>query len=110
MPKESDFKTKFEELTKSIEGNRYYHDIYLKAVNHPIRREILRILSGVKQMSKEDLFSSLKKMKIVEDKSTFNYNFDYLKQALCIEIVEDSDLGKKYVKLTQSGKVIDFLE
>jgi hypothetical protein len=38
MPDESDFKDfkSIEEFEKTVEGSKYFHDLYLKAVNHPI--------------------------------------------------------------------------
>jgi len=50
MPNEFDFKNykSIEEYGKTMEGTKYLHSLYLKAVNHPIRREILSIVSKAK--------------------------------------------------------------
>ena len=46
MPDEFDFKNykSMKDYGKSLEGSKYLHDLYLKAVNHPVRREILEML------------------------------------------------------------------
>ncbi|MFX1314331.1 MAG: hypothetical protein ACFE9T_00575 [Promethearchaeota archaeon] len=110
MPDEFDFKgyKSMEEYSKTIEGTKYLHDLYLKAVNHPIRRKILTILNDSKKISKEKLFGILSEEKVIEDESSFNYNIDYLIKAFCIEKVEEKD--KIYYIITQSGKVVDYFD
>ena len=61
-----------EEYMKTLEGSKYYHDLYLKAVNHPIRREILKIVNESKRISKTDLFIKLKEEKLLDD-NKFRY-------------------------------------
>ena len=110
MPDESDFRNykSIEEFSKTVEGTKYLHSLYLKAVNHPVRREILNIVNQKKQILKDDLLKKLLDDKLVPDEFTLNYNLDYLIKALCINLVEEGD--KKFYEITQSGKVIEYLE
>jgi hypothetical protein len=110
MPDEFDFKNykSMEEFSKSIEGTKYLHDLYLKAVNHPVRREILELINKNFKLSEGELFKKLKDKSVVSDKFVLNYNIDYLLKAFCIEKIEDK--GEIYFKITQSGKVIEYLK
>ncbi len=109
MPNEFDFKkyTTIEEFIKTLEGTKYLHDLYLKAVNHPIRREILVIVNNVKKVSKKELLKILLEKKIVDDEPSFLYHIDYLIKALCLIVVNESD--EIFYEITQSGKVIEFI-
>ncbi len=112
MPDEFDFKNykTMEEFSKTVEGTRYLHDLYLKAVNHPIRREILTVVNNLKRISREELLSKLIDEKLIEDKFMFNYNMDFLIKAFCINVVEDENNNEIFYEITQSGKVIEYLE
>jgi hypothetical protein len=113
MPDEFDFKEykKFEEYEESLEGYRYYHDIYLKAINHPIRREILKAILEVdaEKISEDALYEILKNKGVLNKREILKYNLDYLKKAFCIELVKDKDSKKDYFQITQSGEIIKFL-
>ncbi len=109
MPDEFDFKNykSMEEYGKTVEGSNYLHSLYLKAVNHPIRREILIIVNEMKKISKDSLLEILKSKNIVNDKALLEYNMDYLVKALCvIKTVEENEI---YYEITQSGQVVDYL-
>jgi len=110
MPDEFDFhqyKT-MEEFGKSVEGVKFLHDLYLKAVNHPIRREILNIVNESKLTAKKKLIKRLLNEKIISDESMFKYNIDFLIKAFCINQIEkDDDI---FYEITQSGKVVDYLK
>ena len=108
MSNEFDFKKykTMEEYAETIEGTNYLHDLYLKAVNNPVRREMLNIINEGK-ISKEDLLSKLLENKTLDDDSMFKYHIDYLKNAFCIKILEEDD--KTYYEITQSGEVVDKL-
>ncbi|MFX1489507.1 MAG: hypothetical protein ACFFBI_10185 [Promethearchaeota archaeon] len=110
MPDEFDFKKyeSIEEYSKTLEGTKYLHSLYLKAVNHPIRREILTIVNKAKRITREDLIKSLIDRDIIRDESTFDFNMDYLIKAFCINRVEENT--KIYFEITQSGQVVDYLE
>ena len=61
MPDEFEFKNykSMKDYSKSLEGTKYLHDLYLKAVNHPVRREILEIVNKAKKISKKELLKVL---------------------------------------------------
>jgi len=109
MSDEFDFKNfkTMEEFSKTLEGTKYLHDLYLKAVNHPIRREILNIVNEGK-ISKENLFNRLKEGNILDDEGVLKYNIDYLLKAFCVKEIEDDD--KTFYEITQSGEVVDYLK
>ncbi|MFX1418396.1 MAG: hypothetical protein ACFE9N_05690, partial [Promethearchaeota archaeon] len=103
MPDEFDFKNykSMEEYSKSVEGTRYLHELYLKAVNHPIRREILNIVNIFNRISKKDLLNKLIEDKILDDESLFNYNIDFLIKAFCIKSTTDEISNEIYYEITQ---------
>jgi len=108
LPDEYDFKNyKLEDFSKSLEGNKYLHSLYLRAVSHPLRREILNIVNKAKRISKEDLIAKLLASKTIEDEKIFHYNMDYLIKAFCIEKIEIE--GNIFYEITQSGQVIEYL-
>lgn len=109
MPDESDFKNykNMEDYAKTVEGMKYLHDLYLKAVNHPIRREILNIVNKG-QISKKDLLNQLKENEVLDDENVLNYNVDYLIKAFCVEIVEENN--EISYKITKSGEVVNYFK
>ena len=110
MPDESNFKNykSMEEYSKTVEGTKYLHSLYLKAVNHPIRREILILVNKAKKISKEDLLQALIGLDLINDESSLNYNMDYLVKAFCVKKIEENH--NIYFEITQSGQVVDYLE
>jgi hypothetical protein len=112
MPDEHDFKDykSIEEFSKTIEGTNYYHSLYMKAVSHPIRRRILKIIFNQKSIEYHKLLSILIKERIISDEEVLKYNLNYLIKALCIKEVTNNHNGEKYYMITQSGEVVDFLE
>jgi len=89
-------------IGKSIEETRQYHTRYLRAVNNPLRRKILRILKeGYATI--EDLQS-----RTGLDNNTLKWHLSVLEHGFCIE--KDIKQGKLVYKLTQEGKVVDYLE
>jgi hypothetical protein len=87
------------------EQKKVGHAQHLKAVNHPIRREMLNFINEVEQISEKELIDKLKANDILDDENMFKYNMDFLLQALCVEKVDD-DLGTFY-KILPGGKVIE---
>jgi len=111
MPDEFDFhkyKT-MEEYSKTLEGTKYLHDLYLKAVNHPVRREILEIVNKTKRISKKELLQVLVENNVIKDENQLIYNIDYLLKAFCINSIEDES-GEIFYEITQSGKVVEYFE
>lgn len=89
-------------IGKSIEETRRYHKRYLRAINSPLRREILRALKeGYTTI--EDLQS-----RTGLDNGALNWHLSVLEQGFCIE--KDIEEGKLVYKLTQEGKVVDYLK
>ena len=111
MPDESDFRNykSLEEYMETPEGSKYYHDLFMRAVSHPIRREILNIVNESKRISNPELFLKLKSENILDDKNVFNYNLDYLIKALCINVIKDETSGQIFYEITQSGQVVDWI-
>ncbi len=110
MPDEFDFKDykNMEEYGQTVEGTKYLHSLYLKAVNHPIRRVILETVNEVKRISKNKLLKTLLNKKVINDESVFKYNMDYLLKAFCVNKVEEEN--EIFYEITQSGQVVDYLK
>jgi len=110
MPDEHDFRDfkSIEDYGETLEGSKYYHSLYLKAVNHPVRREILEIVNKTIKISKNDLLVKLIEKGIIESMPILEYNVDFLIKALCIEEIEENE--EKFYYITQAGKVIEYLK
>ena len=109
MPDEYDFKNyeSMEDYGKTVEGSKYLHSLYLRAVNHPLRREILILVNKANKISKEELLKTLLDKDLISDESSFNYNMDYLIKAFCVKRLEEN--SRIYFEITQSGQVVDYL-
>lgn len=83
------------------------HGQHLKAVNHPIRKEILKLIykKDDKMISRDILFESLKERNLVDDENIFSYNTDILIHAQCIEKIQQE--GNQYFALLPGGQVIE---
>ncbi len=112
MPDEFDFHQykSIDEYSKTMEGSKYLHDLYLKAVNHPVRREILEIVNNTKKISKKELLNKLLDSNVIKDENQLIYNIDYLLKAFCINSIKDDESDEIFYEITQSGKVIEYLE
>jgi DNA-binding transcriptional ArsR family regulator len=88
-----------------VEQNRVGHAQHLKAVNHPIRREMLRFVNESEEMLEKDLLKKLKDNEIVDSQDIFKYHMDFLLQTYCIERIEKSN--ETYYKILPAGKVIE---
>ncbi|TFG21739.1 MAG: hypothetical protein EU529_12690 [Promethearchaeota archaeon] len=112
MPDEFDFKNykSPDDFNKSPEGVRYLHDLYLKAVNHPIRREILTVINKEGRISKKELLKTLLGSKIISDESMFNYNIDFLIKAFCINLFKEEKEDEIFYEISQFGEVVNYLE
>ncbi len=111
MPDEFEFREykSLEDYMKTLEGSTYYHGLLLRAVNHPIRKEILKIVNRQKRITHTELFLELKKENILDDENVLNYNLDYLIKALCINVIKYEASGQLIYEITQSGQVVDWL-
>lgn len=110
MPDEFDFKNykSLEEYAQTLEGSNYFHGLYLRAVNHPIRREILHIINEKEKILKDALFQELHNQDLVDEMSVLEYNLDFLIKALCIEKINQD--SKIYYAITQLGKVVEYFK
>ena len=88
--------------TDSIEETRLYHSRYLRAVNSPLRRVILRLIK-----ENNCTFEQLKNKSNL-DKATLKWHLDILENGFCVE--KQINQGMIVYRLTQEGKVIEFLD
>lgn len=86
----------------SIEETRQYHTRYLRAVNSPLRRKILKILNEG-HATVEDLQS-----RTGLDNDTLEWHLSVLERGFCVE--KSIKKGKVAYKLTQEGRVVDYLK
>jgi DNA-binding transcriptional ArsR family regulator len=89
-------------VTDSIEETRLFHNRYLRAINSPLRRKILRILNE-EQFSIEELQN-----KTSLAPTTLKWHLDILEHGFCVE--KQINQGRIVYRLTQEGKVVDFLD
>ena len=96
------FHSETPEVRESIEKTRLYHTRYLRPINSPLRREILRTL---KESCKtiEDLQS-----KTGLSREKLEWHLSVLERGFCIE--KDVEGSKVIYRLTQEGKVVDYME
>lgn len=89
-------------ISRSIEKTKRYHTRYLRAINSPVRREILRALKeGCETV--EDLHS-----RVGLDAETLKWHLSVLEHGSCVEGTINK--GKMIYKLTREGQVVDYLE
>ena len=87
------------------EQKKVGHAQHLKAVNNPVRKEILKIVNSVEKISAEELMETLKKEDILNDPNLFEYHSSFLIQALCMEKLDED--GKTYYRILPGGKVVE---
>ena len=85
-----------------MEETRIYHERYLRAINNPMRRKILRTL--------KDGFSTIEDLKLSTglDNTALNWHLSILENGSCVE--KDVMEGKLVYRLTQEGRVVDYLD
>ena len=96
----SDVKSKT--VSSSIEETRKYHTQYLRAINNPLRRKILRAL-GDEWTSFEDLQSATDLPLDV-----LKWHLQMLEQGFCVE--QKTEKGITAYRVTQEGRIVDYLE
>ncbi len=87
--------------TNSESETRLYHQRYLRAMNNPERRKILRFL-----IKATATFEELEN-KTGMDKSVLEWHLNVLETGFCIE--KENQKGKIIFKLTQEGKVVNYM-
>ena len=86
----------------SMEETRDRHARYLRAVNNPVRRNILRALKeGNNTIETLSIATSL-------DAKTLDWHLKFLEYGFCVETKIEA--GKKIFELTQEGLVIDYTD
>lgn len=85
-----------------MEETKEYHTRYLRAVNNPLRREILRALK------EGDATLETLQSKTELDANALEWHLGILEHGFCVER-ENRD-GETFYKLTQEGKVVDYVE
>ncbi len=86
----------------SMEETKERHVRYLRAINNPIRRTILRELEGG-CATLEDL-----KNRIKLDEKTLRWHLDILEWGYCVE--KQMKDGHEYYILTKEGQVVDYVD
>lgn len=86
----------------SIEETRLYHERYLRAINSPLRRRILRVLKE-SSATLEELAS-----KTGLSDETLKWHLNILEHGFCVE--KENRQGKLVYKITQEGRVVDYVE
>ena len=81
---------------------RLSHELYLRAVNSPLRRSILAALTeGNATIEELEAKTNL-------DETTLKWHLCVLESGLCVE--KESEKGSLIYRLTKFGKVIDYLK
>ena len=86
----------------TMEETKEYHTRYLRAINNPLRRKILRTLKDGKA-EVGDLASALGL-----DERALSWHMDVLVHGFCVE-KEEKD-GVTVYKITDEGKVVDYVD
>ena len=89
-------------IGRSMEETKEYHVRYLRAVNSPVRREILRALKDG-----EATVEALGARTEMEEKA-LTWHLSLLEHGFCVE-KHDRD-GEVVYGLTQEGRVVDFMD
>ena len=88
------------------EQKKIGHAQHLKAVNHPIRREMLKKINEETVILKQDLMNYLRANNVVEQEDVFNYNMDFLLQAQCVKKLTEN--GVVSYEILPGGKVVEY--
>lgn len=86
----------------SLEETREYHLRYLRAVNNPLRREILRALKD------GDATIEALRSRTGLDEKTLEWHLSILEHGFCVE--KEIRDGATFYTITQEGKIIDYVE
>lgn len=89
-------------IGRSMEETKEYHLRYLRAVNNPLRRNILRALKD------GDATIEVLQSRTGLDATTLRWHLSILEHGFCVE-KEDRD-GKTVYVLTQEGNVVNYMD
>ncbi|AIY91189.1 helix-turn-helix transcriptional regulator [Geoglobus acetivorans] len=90
-------KESWSEYSGSIEKSREFHRRYQIAVNHPLRRKILKLLHNGK--SQEEIRTELNL-----DERDFEYHLQLLEWGFCIE------RDAQEIRITKEGSVVEYID
>jgi DNA-binding transcriptional ArsR family regulator len=85
-----------------MEQTKHYHVLYLRAINNTVRRRILRAMKDGEN-TVEDITSATGL-----DVKTLEWHLNILEHGFCIE--KKLKDGKAVFKITQEGKVVEYME
>ncbi|MBN2152019.1 MAG: helix-turn-helix transcriptional regulator [Candidatus Lokiarchaeota archaeon] len=88
---------------------RLGHDTYLKAVNNPVRRRLLELVSKAPG-TPEAVASQLVREGLLGDEGALKYHLDVLAKARCVDLDVDPRGNVMAIKITQGGQVVDYME
>ncbi len=89
-------------IGRDMEETKEYHRRYLRAVNSPVRRDILRALKDA-----DGSLGSLSKATGLDEKN-LAWHLSILEHGFCVE-KEDRD-GDVVYAITQEGMVVDYVD
>jgi len=89
-------------VADSMEETKERHRRYLRAVNNPIRRKILR------SIEKGNINIAAINEDTGTDEKTLSWHLRILEDGFCVERTTNGD--KEEYKLTQEGLVVDYLD
>jgi DNA-binding transcriptional ArsR family regulator len=89
-------------IGNSMEETKDRHKKYLRAINNPIRRNIIRAIRE-KYNTIHDLENHLK-----IDSNTLKWHLNILKDGYCLEVKTVN--GVEHFIVTEEGNVVDFVE
>ena len=87
---------------RSMEEERDYHSRYLRAINNPLRREILKALK------EGSVTFSMLQSKMELDENSLKWHLNILENGFCIK--KERKNSELFYKLTKEGLVIDYLQ
>ena len=89
-------------IGRSMEETKEYHVRYLRAINNPVRRRILRAI----QDEEADVTALIEKTGLEE--TILLWHLSILEHGFCIE--KKTTNGGFIYNLTQEGKVVDYVD
>jgi DNA-binding transcriptional ArsR family regulator len=89
-------------IGESMEETKEYHVRYLRAVNNPLRREILRAMKG------GDCTLEVLGERTGLEAKALEWHLDILEHGFCVEKEERG--GEVVYVLTQEGMVVDYVD
>jgi len=86
----------------SMEETKEYHRRYLRAVNNPLRRGILRALKD------GEATIEVLQSRTGLDAGALEWHLSILEHGFCVE--KEARDGETFYKLTEEGEVVDYVE